>query len=241
MGTYGLLRISYPLLPDMTLVFAPFVALLGLISIVYGALCAMAQKDLKKLIAYSSISHMGFVVPGMSVFTNTMAINGAVLQMFNHGTVTAMLFLLVGVVYDRAHHRDIDRLGGLAQNMPIYAAYSGLAFFAALGLPGLSSFISEALVLIGSFQKYKVITVAATTGIVLTAGYFLWTMQRVFLGSLDKQNAGLPEISPREVLTLTPLALIVVLLGFYPMPVLKLIGATLEHTVALVLKNGAGF
>ncbi len=241
MGTYGLLRISYPLLPDMTLAFAPFVAVLGLISIVYGALCAMAQKDLKKLIAYSSISHMGFVVLGMSVFTNTMAINGAVLQMFNHGTVTAMLFLLVGVVYDRAHHRDIDRLGGLAQNMPIYAAFSGLAFFAALGLPGLSSFISEALVLIGSFPKYKVITIAATTGIVLTAGYFLWTMQRVFLGSLDERNTGLPEINPREIFTLTPLALLVVFLGFYPMPVLKLIGATLEHTVALVLKNGAGF
>jgi len=235
MGTYGLLRISYPLLPDMALAFAPYVAILGLISIIYGALCAMAQKDMKKLIAYSSISHMGFVVLGMSVFTNTTAINGAVLQMFNHGTVTAMLFLLVGVIYDRAHHRDIDRFGGLAKNMPVYAGYTGLAFFAALGLPGLSSFISEALVLVGSFQQYKIITITATTGIILTAAYFLWTMQRVFLGPLKEEYAGLAEISLREAFTLTPLALIVVVLGFYPMPVLDLIGTTLRHTVAMVV------
>ncbi len=236
MGAYGILRISYPLLPDMALTFAPFVALLGLISIIYGALCAMAQKDLKKLIAYSSISHMGFVVLGMSVFSNTTAINGAVLQMFNHGTITAMLFLLVGVIYDRAHHRDIDRFGGLAKPMPVYAGYTGLAFFAALGLPGLSSFISEALVLIGSFPTYKIITITATTGIILTAGYFLWTMQRVFLGPLKEQYAALPEMSFREAFTLTPLALIVIGLGFYPMPVLDLMGTTLQQTVDLILK-----
>jgi NADH-quinone oxidoreductase subunit M len=192
----------------------------------------MAQKDMKRLIAYSSISHMGFVVLGISVFSNTAAINGAVLQMFNHGTVTAMLFLLVGIIYDRAHHRDIDRLGGLASVMPVYAAFTGLAFFAALGLPGLSTFISEALVLIGSFQQYRVIAIMATTGIILTAGYFLWTMQRVFLGPLKEEYAGLPEMSLREAFTLTPLALIVVLLGVYPMPVLNMIGATLRELVA---------
>jgi NADH-quinone oxidoreductase subunit M len=236
MGTYGILRISYPLLPDQARAFAPYVAFLGLISIVYGALCAMAQKDLKKLIAYSSISHMGFVVLGISVFSNTTAINGAVLQMFNHGTVTAMLFLLVGVIYDRAHHRDIDGFGGLAKVMPVYAGFTGLAFFAALGLPGLSSFISEALVLIGSFQQYRAITVVATSGIILTAGYFLWTMQRIFLGPADDKYAVLPEISPREAFTLTPLALIVILLGFYPMPVLNLLDATLQQTVALLIR-----
>jgi NADH-quinone oxidoreductase subunit M len=235
MGTYGILRISYPLLPDMVLRFAPYVAFFGLLSIIYGALCAMAQKDLKKLIAYSSISHMGFVVLGMSVFTNTTAINGAVLQMFNHGTVTAMLFLLVGVIYDRAHHRDIDGFGGLAKIMPVYAGYTGLAFFAALGLPGLSSFISEALVLLGSFQQYRAFTIVATTGIILTAGYFLWTMQRVFLGPTNEQYAGLPEISLREVFTLTPLAMIVILLGFYPMPLLNLISTSLQQTVAMVV------
>jgi len=234
MGTYGILRISYPLLPDMVRQFAPYVAFFGLLSIIYGALCAMAQKDLKKLIAYSSISHMGFVVLGMSVFTNTAAINGAVLQMFNHGTVTAMLFLLVGVIYDRAHHRDIDGFGGLAGIMPIYAGYTGLAFFAALGLPGLSSFISEALVLLGSFQQYRVFTIVATSGIILTAAYFLWTMQRVFLGPANERYVKLPEISLREAFTLTPLAVIVIVLGFYPMPVLNLIAATLQQTVALV-------
>ena len=235
MGTYGILRISYPLLPDMARAFALYAAIFGLVSIIYGALCAMAQTDLKKLIAYSSISHMGFVMLGMSVFTNTTAINGAVLQMFNHGTVTAMLFLLVGVIYDRAHHRDIEGFGGLAKTMPIYAGYTGLAFFAGLGLPGLSSFISEALVLVGSFQQYKIITITATTGIILTAAYFLWTMQRMFLGPQNMKYAMLPEISLREAFTLTPLALIVILLGFYPMPVLDLIGTTLKHTVAMVV------
>ncbi len=235
MGTYGLLRISYPLLPDMALAFALYAAIFGLVSIIYGALCAMAQTDMKKLIAYSSISHMGFVMLGMSVFSNTTAINGAVLQMFNHGTVTAMLFLLVGVIYDRAHHRDIDGFGGLAKTMPVYAGYTGLAFFAALGLPGLSSFISEALVLVGSFQQFKIITITATTGIILTAGYFLWTMQRVFLGPLNEKYAELPEISLREAFTLTPLAVIVIILGFYPMPVLDLIGTTLKNTVAMVV------
>jgi len=235
MGTYGILRISYPLLPDMARAFALYAAIFGLVSIIYGALCAMAQTDLKKLIAYSSISHMGFVMLGMSVFSNTTAINGAVLQMFNHGTVTAMLFLLVGVIYDRAHHRDIEGFGGLAKTMPIYAGYTGLAFFAGLGLPGLSSFISEALVLVGSFQQYKIITITATTGIILTAAYFLWTMQRMFLGPQNKKWAELPEISLREIFTLTPLALIVILLGFYPMPVLDLIGTTLKHTVAMVV------
>lgn len=235
MGTYGLIRISYPVLPDMARAFAPVVAAFGLVSIIYGAFCAMAQKDLKKLIAYSSVSHMGFVVLGMSVFSNTTGINGAILQMFNHGTITAMLFLLVGVIYDRAHTRDIDGFGGLAHNMPIFAGYTGLAFMAGLGLPGLSSFISEALCLIGAFQTYKVMTVLATTGIIITAGYFLWTMQRIFLGPMNERWKDLPEISLREAACLTPLAIIVVVLGFYPMPILDMIGATLRNTVHLVV------
>lgn len=235
MGTYGLLRISYPLLPDMVILFAPYLALFGVISIIYGALCAMAQNDLKKLIAYSSISHMGFVVLGMSVFAGSTAINGAVLQMFNHGTITAMLFILVGVIYDRAHHRDIDRLGGLAKSMPVYAAFTGLAFFAALGLPGLSSFISEALVLLGSFGTYPIMTIAATSGIILTAAYILWTMQRAFLGPLSEENSAWPDISLREAFSLTPLGVLVILLGFYPMPVLDLMGTTLKHLISQVV------
>src|SRR5713226_3783183 len=159
MGTYGILRINYGILPAATL--APawhgrslafwLLAALGTFNIVYGAVCAMAQADMKKLVAYSSISHMGYVMLGMAAFT-PQGINGAVLQMFNHGTVTAMLFLLVGVIYDRAHHRQIDGFGGLASIMPVYTAVTGLAFFAAMGLPGLSAFISEALVLLGAWQ-----------------------------------------------------------------------------------------
>lgn len=231
MGTYGILRISYPLLPQAALEFAPYVAFVGMVSIIYGALCAMAQTDLKRLVAYSSISHMGFVVLGLSVFENNTGINGAVLQMFNHGTITAMLFLLVGVVYDRAHHRDVDRLGGLARQMPVYAGFSGLAFFAALGLPGLSSFISEALVLLGAFQQYKIITVFSATGIVITAAYFLWAYQRVFLGPLKTEYAALPDITLREVVTLAPLAVIVILFGFYPMPILNLMRVAIERLV----------
>jgi len=177
MGTYGILRINFTMLPDATLFFnsvyfggvgegIPLLALLGVIIIIYGALCAMAQSDLKRLVAYSSISHMGFVLLGMSSLTSE-GMNGAVLQMFTHGTVTAMLFLLVGVLYDRAHHREIDGFGGLAAKVPIFAAVSGFAFFAALGLPGLSSFISEALVFLGAFQKYPFYTATTSRGIPL--------------------------------------------------------------------------
>jgi NADH-quinone oxidoreductase subunit M len=190
----------------------------------------MAQKDLKKLVAYSSISHMGFVLLGMSVFTK-QGINGAVLQMFNHGTITAMLFLMVGVIYDRAHHREIDGFGGLAQQMPAYTGISCLAFFAALGLPGLSSFISEVLVLIGAFNVYRLITILAVSGVVITAAYCLWTVQRVFLGPLNPKYATLPDISRREMFTMLPLAAIVVILGVYPMPVLNMIDVSLSHII----------
>src|SRR5881396_1953672 len=150
MGTYGILRINYPMLPVATADLAYwFLGALGAWNIIYGALCAMAQTDLKKLVAYSSVSHMGYVMLGMASFT-TQGINGAVLQMFNHGTITGMLFLLVGVIYDRAHHREIDGFGGIAAIMPIYTGVTALAFFASMGLPGLSGFISEVLVLLGT-------------------------------------------------------------------------------------------
>jgi NADH-quinone oxidoreductase subunit M len=233
MGTYGLMRISYPMLPEATRWFAPYLALFALINIVYGALCAMAQKDFKKLIAYSSISHMGFVLLGMASGT-VQGMNGAIFQMFNHGTITAMLFLLVGVIYDRAHHREIDGFGGLMTRMPVYAAFTTLAFFAAIGLPGLSGFISEALVLLGAFKSFQTLTILCATGIVLGAGYMLWTFQRVFLGPLNEKYANLPEISPREIFTLAPLAALVLLLGFYPLPVLGLFHASIDHLVRVV-------
>jgi NADH-quinone oxidoreductase subunit M len=228
MGTYGILRINYPMLPDATIYFAPFLAFIGMINIVYGALCAMAQKDLKKLVAYSSISHMGYCLLGMASFTDE-GINGAVFQMFNHGTITAMLFLLVGVIYDRAHHREIEGFGGLANRMPVYTGVTALAYFAALGLPGLSAFISEILVFLGAFQKYRLLTIISASGIILSAGYLLWTIQRIFLGKLNEKYAHLPDINLRELVSLAPLALIVIVLGVYPHPILDLMKSTLTY------------
>src|SRR6059058_105713 len=229
MGTYGILRINYGILPAATL--APLwgghsvafwlLAALGTLNIVYRAVCAMAQEDLKKLVAYSSISHMGYVMLGMAAFT-PQGINGAVLQMFNHGTVTAMLFLLVGVIYDRAHHREIAGFGGLASIMPVYTGVTGLAFFAAMGLPGLSAFISEALVLLGAWQAYPGLTVVGASAVILTAGYLLWTLQRMFLGPPNEKYLTLPEINFRELCMLVLLGAIVVFLGVYPTPILDL-------------------
>src|SRR6266581_9056874 len=220
MGTYGILRINYPLLPEATFQLAPyFLGALGAWNIVYGALCALAQcfiepKDMKKLVAYSSISHMGYVMLGMASFT-PQGINGAVLQMFNHGTITAMLFLIVGVIYDRAHHRRIDGFGGLASVMPVYTGVMALAFFAAMGLPGLSAFISEILVLLGAWRDYKIPTLFGAATVILTAGYLLWTIQQMFLGTPrdDYAHLHLSEISGRELFTLVPLGVIVVVLG----------------------------
>lgn len=229
MGTYGILRINYPILPAATLDFAFYLLIaLGTWNIVYGALCAMAQTDFKKLIAYSSISHMGYVMFGMATMTPE-GINGAVLQMFNHGTVTAMLFLLVGVIYDRAHHREINGFGGLAGIMPFYTGWTALAFFAAMGLPGLSAFISEVLVLLGGWRNYPALTIVSASAVVLTAGYMLWTMQRIYLGKANEKYVDLPDINGREIFTLVPLGIIVIVLGVYPRPVLDLINVSLVH------------
>jgi NADH-quinone oxidoreductase subunit M len=227
MGTYGILRINYTMLPLATQDWA-FAALgvLGTFGIVYGALCALAQTDMKKLVAYSSISHMGYVMLGMATLT-PQGINGAVLQMFNHGTITAMLFLLVGVVYDRAHHREIAGFGGLATVMPVYTGIMTIAFFAALGLPGLSAFISEVLVLLGAWQYNKVLAIIAASAVVLTAAYMLWMLQRVWLGPVNEKYADMADVTPREVVTLVPLAVIVLILGVYPHAVLDLINPTL--------------
>jgi NADH-quinone oxidoreductase subunit M len=199
----------------------------------------MAQTDLKKLIAYSSISHMGYVMFGMATLTQ-QGIDGAVLQMFNHGTVTAMLFLLVGVIYDRAHHREINGFGGIAQIMPFYTGWTALAFFAAMGLPGLSAFVSEVLVLIGGWQNYPKLTIVAASAVVLTAGYMLWALQRVYLGPPNEKYLDLPDISMREVATLLPLAIIVIVLGVYPQPILDLIDVSLTQLngVLVAAKQG---
>jgi hypothetical protein len=235
MGTYGLLRISFPIFPDAMRHFAWELALLGVISMVYGALVAMAQTDFKKLIAYSSVSHMGIVVLGMSSM-NTQGLTGAVFQMFNHGTITAMLFLIVGVIYDRAHTRGLNEFGGLMNQMPRYAGAMTVAFFAALGLPGLSGFISE--MLLGAFQTFRTLTIIGAATIVLTAAYMLWVLQRVFLGPLPEKWKDLTDMNGRETFMLATLGVIVVFFGIYPAPILNLMNSSL-NTLAALLQHGA--
>ena len=222
MGTYGLVRVNMAMFPQGLDHFTNGIgfwgnslALLGFINIVYGSFCALAQTDFKKLVAYSSIGHMGFVILGLAA-RNDSGITGAILQMFNHGVISAMLFLLVGVLYDRAHHREINGFGGLGTRMPIYTGITTLAFMASLGLPGLSGFVGEALSLLGAYGKFKWLTILSTIGIVVGAAYFLWTLQRVFLGNLNPKYEDLPEINGREILTLVPLAILTVLLGVWP-------------------------
>jgi NADH-quinone oxidoreductase subunit M len=232
MGTYGILRVCFPIFPEITRQLAWYIGLFGMINIIYGALCAMAQKDFKKLIAYSSISHMGFVLLGMASL-NAFGISGAILQMFNHGTITAMLFLSVGVIYDRAHTRGIEEFGGLATQMPIYTGFTTLAFFAAIGLPGLSGFVSESFIFLGAFgsQSIRVITVVSTLGILLGAGYMLWTLQRVYLGGLKEKWASLKDLTFREYAMLIPLSIIIIFLGVYPSSMLNLMNSSVNAMV----------
>jgi NADH-quinone oxidoreductase subunit M len=226
MGGYGILRINFGILPEATVWAAPALAVFGGISIVYAAFVCMAQKDLKKLIAYSSVSHMGFVLLGMASFTQ-QGISGAVFQMWTHGLISPMLFLLAGVIYDRAHHREIDGFGGLAYQMPEYTGVLGLAFMASLGLPGLAGFISEVLVLIGAFPVYRTITIISALTVIITAAYYLWALQRMFLGKVNEKYSNLPDLNWRERITLYPLGVLIVFLGIYPMPALNLITKTL--------------
>ncbi len=233
MGGYGILRLSLGIFPEISIALAWYMALFGVINIVYGALCAMAQSDFKRLIAYSSISHMGFVLLGIAAM-NAQGMIGAVLQMFNHGIVTAMLFLLVGVLYDRTQTRGIFEFGGLANQMPKYFALIVIAFFAAMGLPTLSIFISEAFVFLGSFQTWQTFTIIATLGIILTAAYFLTTLQRIFFGALPEKWSGLRDVSARELVSLVPLAATVFALGLYPGPMIDLTATSVNALVTFV-------
>ncbi len=215
MGAYGFFRFSYPLFPEATRWFAPYMALLAIIGIIYGGFVALAQTDFKKMVAYSSVSHMGFVLLGLAAL-NADGFNGALLQMFNHGTITSGLFLLVGVLYDRAHTRDMAAFGGVGAQMP---AYSGILIFfslASLGLPGLSGFISEFLVLLGGYRYNKLMTALACIGIILAAAYLLTMIRKVLLGALNPKWKELPEINTREVITLVPLMVLILGIGIYP-------------------------
>ncbi len=240
MGTYGFVRINMAMFPEGLDIFTNgdgilghSLALLGFINIVYGSFCALAQTDFKKLVAYSSIGHMGFVILGLAA-RNPEGINGAVLQMFNHGVISAMLFLLVGVLYDRAHHREINGFGGLGSRMPIYTGITTLAFMASLGLPGLSGFWGEALSLLGAFQEFEILTILSTIGIVVGAAYFLWTLQRVFLGALNPKYEELPEINRREIVTLVPLGILTIVLGMFPSIAINMFYVSVSNLVGII-------
>jgi len=219
MGGYGLMRIAYPFFPEAAVECGGLVSALSVVAIVYGAFVAMAQTDFKKMIAYSSVSHMGFVTLGLASGTPE-GLNGAMFMMLAHGTISAMLFMIVGVIYDRAHHRDIDRFGGLSGPMPRYAILASFAFFASLGLPGLSGFIAEITTFIGAFAgPYMELALVSLLGVVITAAYYLITLQKVYLGDTPpayQDKARFPDVTPRELAVLLPLALVTLWMGLFP-------------------------
>ncbi len=226
LGGYGFIRWTLSLYPDAAQTYAPAIIVLSLIAIIYGAIVALVQPDLKKLVAYSSVSHMGFVTLGIFVF-QPQAMAGAILQMVNHGLITGALFLLVGVIYERTHDRTIAKMGGLAAKTPVYAAILGFFVFASAGLPGLSGFVGEFLTLVGTFAAIPAAAAVATFVMILAAAYLLWMFQRVVTGELSGFLAGLgghlTDISPVEILTLAPLGALVVAFGLFPGIVLTLI------------------
>jgi NADH-quinone oxidoreductase subunit M len=253
MGAYGLLRISYPIFPAQAADNWFWIGLIGTVSIVYGALVAMAQRDFKRLVAYSSVSHMGYVLLGLAVM-NPTATAGALFQMIAHGVSSAMMFFIVGIIYDRAHHREIPRLGGLWTQMPAYTGWAAVGFFASMGLPGLCGFIGELLVLLGVFSAADghgflarqslgsmgvggpllwFGTLAALT-IVLTAAYHLWTLQRVYMGSSKPEHQNFPRLTGSEKWILATLGLAAILMGIFPALILDPLRPAIEGVIKLV-------
>jgi NADH-quinone oxidoreductase subunit M len=240
MGGYGFLRLCYPIFPTGAEFWAFTLALIGVISILYGALCAMAQSDFKKLVAYSSVSHMGYVLLGIAVMTPA-GFQGAMFQMIAHGISSPMCFFLVGVIYDRAHHREINRFGGLWLSMPKYGTLATIGFFASLGLPGMCGFIGEVWVLLGTFDAGSKfawaypMAILAAFGVILTAGYILWLIRRVYLGAEKPEYSEFPDTSGREAFILAPMAILCIALGVFPMQtVWDFCGGTLDLMLAHV-------
>jgi len=237
LGGYGFLRYSLPLLPGAAKEFAPIIIGLAVVAVLYGAMVSMVQPDLKKLIAYSSVSHMGFVMLGVFVF-NTQGLQGAVFQMISHGVTTGALFLLVGVIYERTHDRQIAHMGGLNARLPRYAAIFGLFTFASIGLPGLSGFIGEFLVVLGSFQYSGWVAAATMLVVIISAVYMLWMFQRVFFAVpsdwMRRFWPSLTDMTRNEWLALAPLIVLVVGLGVFPGPVLNAIAAPVQRILDAV-------
>ena len=232
MGGYGFLRICLPVLPEASAQYSSYVLWLSVAAILYGGCLALAQSDLKKLVAYSSISHMGFVTLGIFAF-NEQGIQGAVLQMFNHGITTGALFLAVGLLYDRTHRRMISDYSGLHNPMPRFVVFLCIFSVASFGLPGTANFVGEFLVLVGTSYENMAMVLLSMGGIVLAAAYMLWMLQRVMLGKTSEQSAVLTDLTPREILTLAPLAIIVFVVGVYPGPLMEMMAGGVNEIVQL--------
>lgn len=233
MGAYGFLRFSMPILPDATRAMMIPMIVLSLIAIIYGAIICLAQTDLKRLIAYSSVSHMGFVTLGLYAL-NTQSLEGGILQMINHGVVTGALFLSIGMVYERTHTRVIKDYGGLASTMPIFGSFFLFFTLAAVGLPGTNGFIGEFLILLGSFITRPWAALFAASGLILGAWYMLWLYQRIFFNPVNKKVMGLAELKPREIATLVPMVVLIFWIGLYPESMLSFMHASVAHLLEQV-------
>jgi NADH-quinone oxidoreductase subunit M len=234
MGTYGMLRLAIPMFPDMAKQFAPLIIVLALIGIVYGALVAMVQPDIKKLVAYSSVSHLGFVVLGIFAF-NATGLQGANLQMINHGLSTGALFLLVGMLYERRHTRMISDFGGIAKQMPIYFFFFLIVLLSSIGLPLLNGFVGEFLILLGAFRVKAWIAIVGATGIIWGAVYMLWMFQRVMFGPLEKaENKELKDLDKREIAILVPIVILMFWIGIYSNSFLRKMDTAVGQAVSRV-------
>jgi NADH-quinone oxidoreductase subunit M len=238
LGGYGYLRFSLPMLPDASEFFTPLIYALSVIAVIYTSLVALMQTDMKKLIAYSSVAHMGIVTIG--IFTlNPLGIQGSIVQMLSHGLVSGALFMCVGVVYDRIHSRDIATYGGLAERMPAYAAVFMLFMLASVGLPGTSGFVGEILVIIGVFQVDSLVAALAATGMILGAAYMLWLYRRVIFGALVQDHLRtIRDLRPHEVAAFAPLAILVLLMGVYPALFLEPMAASVDLLLAQAGRAG---
>jgi NADH-quinone oxidoreductase subunit M len=234
LGTYGFLRFAIPLFPAAALAAAPVMIALAVVGIIYGALVAMMQADIKKLVAYSSVSHLGLVMLGLFVF-NLQGTQGAIYQMLNHGLSTGALFLLVGLIYDRRHTRMIEDFGGLWKQLPIFSALLLVVTFSSIGLPGLNGFVGEFLILLGAFAVAPGWTAAATTGMILGAIYMLWMFRRVIFGPLtNPENQKLKDLDGREILILAPVVALILFMGVYPQPLLSRMKPSIDLTLKRV-------
>jgi NADH-quinone oxidoreductase subunit M len=231
MGGYGFLRFSLPMFPVASVDFAPLVFVLSIVAIIYTSLVALAQEDVKKLIAYSSVAHMGFVTMGIFTFSQ-QGLDGAIFQMLSHGFVSAALFLCVGVVYDRMHTRDIAAYGGLVNRMPIYAFCFMIFTMANVGLPGTSGFVGEFLTLLAAFKANTWVAFFATTGVILSAAYALYLYRRMIYGVLEKPKLkAIADMTPREIVVMAPLVILTILFGFYPAPILDVTAKSVNRLV----------